>query len=143
MTENGSTPAPDACEREIHSLHDFFVGWYTGRLDEGAFDRFEDTLSPDFEMVTPDGEVLTRAETVGYVREERDTHDEFDIGIRNVETIDAHEGRALLRYEEWQTKGDENETQNDGRLSTALFGTSDTAPEGVEWLYLHETPLEG
>jgi hypothetical protein len=143
VTENGSTPAPDACEREIRSLHDFFVGWYTGRLDEGGFDRFEDALSPDFEMVTPDGEVLTRAETVGYVREERDTHDEFDIGIRNVETIDAHEGRALLRYEEWQTKGDENETQKDGRLSTALFGTSDTAPEGVEWLYLHETPLEG
>lgn len=144
MTENGSTPAPEpeACEREIRSLHDFFVGWYTGRLDEDGFNRFEDALSSDFEMVTPDGEVMTRDDIVGYVRAERDTHEKFDIEIRDVETVDAHKGRALLRYEEWQTPGDENETQKDGRLSTALFGTSDSAPEGVEWLYLHETPLE-
>lgn len=146
MTENDPTPAPEpeACEREIRSLHDFFVGWYTGVPEQDAFDRFEGALAPSFEMVTPDGEVLARDDIVGYVRAERDTHDEFDIEIRNVETIDAHKGRSLLRYEEWQKTATEskNGTETEGRLSTALFVSSDTAPEGVEWLYLHETPLE-
>jgi len=141
MTENGSTPAPDACEREIRSLHDFFAGWYTGELGDDAFDRFEDALASPFEMVTPDGEVLKRDDILGYVRAERDTHDDFGIEIRNVETLDAHAGRALLRYEEWQTPGG-NQKETEGRLSTALFGVSKSAQEGVEWLHLHETWLE-
>ena len=141
MTESDSTPAPDACEREIRSLHDFFVGWYTGRLDEDAFDRFEDALASPFEMVTPDGEVLTRDDIVGYVRAERGTHEDFEIEIRNVETLDAYAGRALVRYEEWQTPGG-NQKETEGRISTALFGVSKSAHEGVEWLHLHETPLE-
>ena len=146
MTENGSTPAPElepgACEREIRFLHDFFVGWYSGNIDEGGFDRFEDALAPSFEMVTPDCDVLTRDDITGHVRGNRDTYEDFDIDIRNVETVDAHSGRALVRYEEWQTTTDEeNETETEGRLSTALFGSSDDAPEGIVWLHLHETWL--
>ena len=135
----------DACEQEIRSLHGFFADWYTGRLDEEGFDRFEDALAVGFEMVTPDGELLTRDEILDYVRGKRDTHDRFDIEIRNVEAVEVRRGCAFVRYEEWQTTdgdaGERNSTaETDGRLSTALFGTDD-APEKVEWLYLHETRL--
>ena len=132
---------PEACEREIRSLHAFFVDWYTGSIEEDGFERFDDALAPSFEMVTPDGEVLTRDEIRGYVHEKKDEHADgaFSIEIRNVEAVEVSERRALMRYEEWQTTGEEWETN--GRLSTALFGTSEEAPEGVDWLHLHETWL--
>lgn len=140
MPEDGeeATFAVAACEREIRSLHTFFVRWYTGD-DRADFDRFENALAPSFEMVTPDGEVLGRDEVLAHIRGERGEHenDGFGIEISNVETLDKHAGRALVRYEEWQ----ETKDGEDGRVSTALFRPSGGAPEGVEWIHLHETGL--
>lgn len=146
MEGREKTPDPDACEREVRSLHGFFADWYTGSLDEDSFDRLEDTLAPGFEMVTPDGDVLTRDDTVGYVRDRYDTHEDFEIEIRSVETVEAQTGLTILRYEEWQTTGDDKEgttegTEKNGRLSTGVFGVSEKTPEGIEWLYLQETWL--
>lgn len=43
---------------------------------------------------------------------------------------------CLMRYREWQT--DEDKTSGKGRLSSALFRRSAEAPNGVQWLHLHE-----
>jgi len=134
-------PTPEACDHEIRALHSFFVDWYTddGALGDTDFDRFEDALASSFETVTPEGDVLTRDGIVDYVYGKHGTHADggFDIEIRNVEAVDVRAGRILMRYEEWQTVDDET----NGRVSTALFGPSESAPEGVEWLHLQETCL--
>ncbi len=124
-------------EREIESLHDFFVGWYAGTLDQDAIGRLETALGSEFQMVTPDGTRHDRAAVIAGIREgyDRDEPEVFDIDIRNVELIERFDEHALVRYEEWQTTTDETT----GRISTVLFG--ETA-DSLVWIDLHETMIE-
>jgi len=133
-------PTREQCRREIETLHAFFVDWYAGTVDREAFDRMERVIAPGFEMVTPEGQRLDRATILDRVRDSygRNEPGEFDIEIRNVESVAAFEDRTLVRYEEWQQEpGGEN-----GRISTVLFGQESDAPEGVQWLDIQETHIE-
>lgn len=130
------------CRREIEELHEWFVDWYTGQVDDEQFEKVENALAPSFEMVDPDGVVHDRGAVVGYVRDLFDTHDpgEFDIEIRNVAVVGRFGGRALVRYEEWQ-----HAEETSGRLSTVLFVPArESIPEDqpLEWRYLQETWLD-
>lgn len=130
------------CEREIESLHDFFVRWYRGDAAGGDFARVEDALAPTFEIVTPDGEVHDRHAILSYIESSHDRYDgnEFDIHIRNVEPVAVREERALVRYEEWQ----EGPEGRNGRVSTAVFGPPRTegGRQDTDWRYVHESWLE-
>jgi hypothetical protein len=133
-------PSHDTCRREIESLHEFFVDWYTGQRAAERNDRLERALAADFEMVQPDGDRRPYADVVAGIREQYASREPgtFDIQIRNVETRERVDNHALVRYEEWQ----ETPTDTTGRLSTALFEGDSDAPGGVVWLDLHETWLE-
>jgi hypothetical protein len=146
-------PSPTACETEIAELHDLFARWYRGEAERGEFERLERALADSFELVSPDGQVNNRESIVAGIRSAYDSKAGFDIEIRNVEPVRADGDRALVRYEEWQTRPTGDDTARTGRLSTALFesvgddsGTpssrEDTRP-AARWLYLHETWLEG
>lgn len=134
-------PSHATCRREIESLHEFFVDWYTGRTAEETHDRVERALGPDFEMVTPDGTRLEYADIVDEIRGSYASREPgtFDIHIRNVETRYTGDGCSLVRYEEWQ----ETPNGTTGRSSTVLFETSPDAPGGVIWRDLHETWIDG
>lgn len=133
-------PSHATCRREIESLHEFFVDWYTGQTGEDTYDRVERALASDFEMVTPEGIRSKYRDVVDGIRDGYASHEPgaFDIEIRNVETRYSGEDHTLVRYEEWQ----ESETGITGRLSTALFESDPDAPGGVIWLDLHETWLD-
>ncbi|MFC7134612.1 MULTISPECIES: hypothetical protein [Salinibaculum] len=126
------------CRDEIERLHEFFVAWYTG--ETGDFEPMAAAIGSDFEMVSPDGDRIGQEAVLEMVRETHDAYDpgEFDIDIRNVEMVDAGDGYAVPRYEEWQTTP---EGEN-GRLSTALFHTDTEAPAGLSWVTVHETWVE-
>lgn len=134
-------PSHGTCRREIESLHDFFVDWYTGQTARDTYDRVERALDSDFEMVTPGGNRRGYDEVVDGIREQYDSreHGTFDIEIRNVETRDRFEKHSLVRYEEHQ----KTPTETTGRLSTVLFAAAPEAPGDVVWLDLHETWLDG
>lgn len=136
-----SRPTPDACLREVERLHSFFVEWYTGQLKQEAFERMDGAIAPDFEMVTPDGEVLDREAVLGMVRDTRGAYapGAFGIDIRNFAPVDLGDDRAVVRYEEWQTTPD----GKTGRLSTALFHAAPEAPGEFSWVTVHETWLDG
>jgi hypothetical protein len=131
-------PTPAECQREIEALHDFFVAWYTGETTD--FERLEGALAPGFEMVSPDGERVSREAIVDAIREREAAYESgaFAIDIRNVELLDRGEDYAVLRYEEWQTTPD----GENGRLSTVLFHADTDAPGGLSWVTVHETWLE-
>ncbi len=57
------------------------------------------------------------------------------IRIENYRFRQAAGGLALATYEEWHDFPDETI----GRLSSVLFGPNDAAPNGIEWLHLHES----
>lgn len=137
-------PPLAACTREIEGLHDFFVAWYTGQRED--FARMERAIDDGFEMVTPDGDRLDRAETLAMVRDghDRQPPGTFDIDIRAVELVErlSHPDVAIVRYEEWQTDETAQKRQETGRVSTATFRVDDAAPEGVAWTSVHETWLQ-
>lgn len=130
-------------ETEIVALHQFFEGWFTGRLantDEN-YRRFSDVVSKDFEIISPEG--TSRART-GMIDGLRQTHGNWSntekpgrIWIQNVRSRVVGERFYIATYEEWQQ---ENGVAR-GRLSTALFRERADAPNGVEWLHVHETWL--
>lgn len=134
-------PTFQTCRREIETLHEFFVRWYTGSIDREEFDRLECSLAPEFEMITPTGDRKDRETVLASIREsygEKATGT-FDIEIRNVEIIRHFDEYSLVRYEEWQYEdGDEN-----ARISTVLLRTADGASDGVVWLDLQETAFDG
>ena len=128
------TPLAAAAARELVELHAFFEQLFTGRSRD--FSRCERAFSPRLEMVTPDGQLVTRAEIVERLK--RAKARELRITIRDIAAVREDAESVLLRYIEEQYR--DRETTR--RLSIALFETAKDAPLGVVWRYLQETWIE-
>lgn len=140
VTEMPTTDLRARCEDEVVELHRFFQAWYRGEIDPGGegFSRFSDVLSESFHLISPDGRLVSRSEILAAVRaahgskppafEIRTGEVHFRIGSRRV---------GVVTYEEWHEGGGEGR----GRVSTAVFQDRADAPNGVEWVHVHETWL--
>lgn len=133
-------PSVRPYQREIVTLHEFFVDWYDGALPESAFARMEEAMAADLEMVSPGSGRLDRQAVLDHVRGgyDRDEPADFEIDIRNVSLIEATAEGAMVQYEEWQRIDGEWE----GRVSVALLRENEEAPEGLTWAYVQSTMLE-
>jgi hypothetical protein len=124
---------------EVVGLHEFFVGWFTGTIDDtdAALARLRDALHPAFSMIVPSGVVLEHGELVASVRAAHGTADpSFTIEIHGLVERPIGQDAVLVTYEEWQLEADRVLNR---RTSTACFVRSSTAPCGVAWRHLHET----
>ena len=130
--ENDVPPSPEAlaaaCAREVEELHAFFGNWFLAELPptDAALARFSRALANDFALIGPDGEEVGRLEIIERIRAAHGSRKRA-----------APAGFCLLTYQEWQKFGDTTKV----RLSSVLFRAKTTAPNGVEWLHLHETWL--
>lgn len=133
-------PSPTPYQREIETIHEFFVDWYDGAVPESAFDRMELAMAPDLEMVSPDAGRLDRQAVLEAVRGgyDRDEPADFEIDIRNVSLLEAAEDYGLVQYEEWQRIDGDWE----GRISVALLRQHPEGPEGIVWSYVQSTMLD-
>ncbi len=144
-----TTPAPlpppedleARCRREVVGLHEFLEDWSNAVLPDTdeAFARFGAVIPETFALVTPEGTVLDGVAVVEAIRgaHGRWREDRGRIEIRDFVLRHSGEGWAVVTYEEWHHRGGESR----GRLSSAVFGLSQGAPEGVLWLHLHEVWL--
>lgn len=140
MTEIPSGTFRGRCEDEVVDLHRFFERWYRGEPDAHGeeFARVSDVLAEDFRMVTPEGAVVARSELLAGIRGGHGSKEDFRIRIENlVYRMGVRGGVAVVTYEEWQEEGGEDR----GRVSTAVLHERPDAPNGVEWLHVHETWL--
>lgn len=133
----------ERCRAEIVELHQFLEAWSNGELPDTdeAFSRFGDVIAPSFVIIDPDGEVAERGPIVDVIRRAHGRWRDAPGKIR-IDNYRLHQhggGLALATYEEWHELGDERV----GRLSSVLFGPSDEAPNGLEWLHLHEVWVPG
>lgn len=128
-------------EREIRELHAFFQGWIGGELDRSpeTFRRLEDALADDFTFVTTAGEVLERPAIVEGVRSSHASSSDLRIRIRDPRLLRESAGQLVAVYQELQ----EAAGGRTGRVSTVVFRRSEAAPNGLEWLHVHETWIEG
>lgn len=123
---------------EIESLHDFFVGWFSGSLDESAFhDQFRRRLSGDFLLISPAGQRLPLGELERMIKGAHGSNPDFRIRIRAVEILHVCDDHVLATYEEWQRNALASTPANNGRIATVLFRTTSL----LQWLHVHETWL--
>ncbi|WP_448721230.1 DUF4440 domain-containing protein [Acanthopleuribacter pedis] len=129
-----------AAVREVEEFHQFFQDWFTGTLPRTAqaFARFSDNLAPDFELISPRGDLLARSALVnGLEQAHGKLPKTIKIWVRDVKVRSLGAGLWLATYEEWQDKGDGER----GRLSTVVFREHAASPNGMLWLHVHETWL--
>ncbi len=130
-----------ACRTEIEQLHRFFEQWFTGRLprEDAELKRFSAVIADSFEMITPDGAAVSRADLMKRIPEAHGKYadEAFRIEIKNVAVRPLADELFLATYEEWQ----EHKEQRRGRRSSAVFRRKTETPNGVEWLHLHEVWL--
>lgn len=132
---------PELCERDIRSLHQFFVDWRAGRLARTpeVYDRFARVMDEKFIIVAPDGKLTERAALMERLEAGHNSNDQFEIGIRNFITRHQWDDYCLVTYEEWQN----DRGVASARLSSALLRAAPELDEGVQWLAVHETWLPG
>ena len=125
---------------EIIELHRFFVDWFVAaRADAVEFGRFEAVMGEGLTMVAPNGQILDRAAVVGHVLTSRATCDDgFAISIEDIRPGWQDANTIVVFYIEAQLRAGKHSR----RQSSAVFTTSSSAPNGVEWRHLHETWLQ-
>lgn len=132
------------CRREIDELHDFFEDWFNGDIEQSSetFERFESVIAPGFVLIDLEGAAVPRDQLVPAIRDRWGHRDEQDepiaIDTDAIELLRSEGELHLVTYIEHQRVGD---SSND-RRSSVLFRESDGAPNGLEWLHVHETLIE-
>ena len=130
----------ERCRREVIELHQFFEDWFNGSLPpmEEPFRRFDSVMAPGFMIISPNGERTERGELVSRLREAhgiwRQNSRPGRIWIENLQVRHQVGNQAMVIYEEWQ----EIEGEARGRLSTAVLQQHSGAPNGLQWLHVHE-----
>jgi len=128
-------------QREIDQLHELFATWIGGADEqaEDALGRLERALAETFTFITPSGELLDREGILGAVRGARGARPGLAIRIRESRLLHSAGDCLVVAYEEWQEAAGERT----GRLSTVVFRRRAAAPNGLTWLHVHETWIDG
>ena len=134
----------DRCAREIERLHDFFTNWFNGELEQTdeQFRQFDSVIADGFVLIDIHAARIARdelAESIwkhwGHPADEGKT---MAIETDEVRVLHSADDLHLATYVERQRAGDES----NARRSTVLFRESASAPNGLEWLFVQETPLD-
>jgi hypothetical protein len=128
-------------KQEIVRLHDFFVVWMTGAVQQTdeEFMRFADSMGDNFYIVAPSGLLTRREALVKGLYQTYNQRQIFRIWIENVQVQHVLGDVIVATYEEWQSFDDEDNTT--ARLSTVVFSVDESKPNGLLWQCVHETWL--
>jgi hypothetical protein len=131
----------DQCVQEVIDLHAFFQAWLRGELADRAevFSRFIDAVAPEFTLISPTGQAARLPETAEWIRRAHGARPGVKLWTDEHTAHFAADGAALLTYREWQTWNGATTL----RISSALLRRAPAAPNGVAWLHIHETWIQG
>lgn len=138
MSEEPTGALRARCEDEVLELHRFFQDWMRGapEVNGEAFSRVSEVLGEGFQRIAPDGSVEGRSEILASLRAAHGSKSAgFAIRIERCRFRSGGRSLGVVTYEEWHDEGDEKR----GRMATAVFRGRGDAPNGVEWVHLHET----
>lgn len=127
-------------ELEIVQLHQFFQDWYNNILapTDESFSRCSDVLAHDFSIIFPSGSIVQCQPLLEGLRNAHNSRNDMRIWIKNVRILHNLGDVILANYEEWQ----EIEGKVTARLSSVLFRETQSTPNGVQWLHVHETWIQ-
>ena len=123
---------------EVEGLHRFFVGWFSGQIDESAFrSDFQPRIAPDVVFIPPAGMLLGWEDLSSMIQAGYGSNPDFRIQIRNVRVRREFDGHVLATYEEWQRNALASDPPDNGRIATVLFSVG----QRLLWQHIHETWL--
>jgi hypothetical protein len=124
---------------EIEELHAFFQAWFSGAIaqSEQNFARVTTVLSPQFTLIGPDGRLNESVTVIGWLRGGYGSRPSFRLWTEQIAVRHRVGDLVLATYEEGQEIGG----APNRRLSSVLFRRRADAPNGLEWLHVHETWL--
>lgn len=123
---------------EIRQLHAFFEDWFAGRIehDEQQLSRVADVLDETFFLIAPSGERLPRMRLLRMLDEMHGSREaDFEIRVEEAEGRNVGDGLALMTYFEVH-RAEAGVTR---RRTTALLRAEPETPNGVAWMFVHET----
>jgi len=133
----------ERCEAEVIGLHRFLEQWFSGALPatEQEVERFKSVMAEGFAIISPRGVSTGREEMIAELERAHGSLADADKGFR-IWVADVHlrhdlGDAALVTYAEYQ----ELSGETTGRRTSALFRRKIDAPNGVEWVHMHETWL--
>ncbi|PRP95842.1 hypothetical protein ENSA5_37110 [Enhygromyxa salina] len=136
-----SSETANRVRAEIEALHEFFVSWFTGAVenDDDVFQRgFARRFDPGFVLVPPAGTLMSLPRLTRAIREGYGQNPDFRIAIREVVLRREIGDLVLVTYEEWQRNAKASTPADNGRAATAVFKADRVAPGGLAWLHVHE-----
>lgn len=131
----------DGCgwEGEIIEMEAFLEKWIRGEADLGAgLQRLADVLAEGFSIIASTGEVLRRNELLAYMENQHATDPGTVRWVENVRPGYSGGGVRVAIFDEWLVR----DGKRKGNLISAVFYETSNAPNGVEWLHIHESPFE-
>ncbi len=126
--------------REIEELHEFFQVYFLGDVEAEALDRVETALHPDFTFVGPDADETDRRTTIDRIAAGHGHTSDLTITTTEHALVHAADEVVVARYVERHHWAD---GRSNRRLSTVVFLVDPDGPNGLRWLRVHETWIEG
>ena len=124
--------AQRAC-REVEELHAFFGQWYTASAPV-QLERVSSVLAPEFELLSPVGELLTRQRLLSELAAEQGAYPDLAISVEGLNAVPSANGNVTVRYTEVHVEGGACER----RRCCALLRPSPKACNGLAWVAIDE-----
>lgn len=124
---------------EIVELHAVFEAYFLGTID--SMERIEAAFHPEMTYVGPDGTEFERAEVVRIIRDGHAHSTTLRITTSDHRLLWETDDTVTANYIEHHRHPDDPSIAGNDRRSTVVFAKVPTAPNGVQWVRTHETPL--
>lgn len=121
-------------KQEVYGLHRFFEDWLGGTVGNTGenLKYLEQALAEDFKMISPAGNIESRATLITGFQSGWHSLPGISIQIEEVEILQEDTTSVLALYKEKQMVNNQSNT----RISTVLFKKQ---PENLKWLFVQET----
>ena len=128
------TSFSNLARREIDDLHLFFQAWYSGGDNTFDLDRVTTVLAPEFELLAPNDEWITREQLLDELYEGRGRYPTLMITIEHLGYRPYGTDAASLEYTEQHVENG----QVDKRLCCASLRRARSGSSGIEWVAIYE-----
>ncbi|MGA5484175.1 DUF4440 domain-containing protein [Pseudomonas siliginis] len=126
----------EQAEHSVHHVHELILRVFTDADGAGAasIEPLMQAFAEDFSMVGISGDALTRVEVEQLFKGAVGAKAGLDIEISDLHTVWQEDDMLAVSYVETQRL----DGAQHSRVAVAILSGQ---PEGVKWVYLHETPL--
>lgn len=130
----------DRYEKEFIEMHDFFRAWFRGEVEKtgSVFERMDNACAEGFVLITAAGKVLERDAVLKRFFDMHGTIPNYEFWIENARIRHQHGDITICTFNNEEA---DVRTGEDVVTTTAVFREEESAPNGVVFLLVQDTPV--